>query len=63
MSHRRFMGVDMNRYNNSFRNSTPRVDPYANIKKQYKEFDDDPSWMFENNQSPPPAVTNPWKFR
>ena len=62
ISHRRFMGVNMNRYNNSFRNSTPKVDPYANIKKQYKEFDDDPSWMFGNPPAPT-TVKDPWRFR
>ena len=62
VSHRRFTGVDMGRYKNSFMNTTPKVDPYANIKKQYKHFDADPSWMFDN---PPqqPTVKDPWKFR
>lgn len=62
VSHRRFTGVDMSRYKNSFMNTTPKVDPYANIKKQYKHFDADPSWMFDN---PPqqPTVKDPWKFR
>lgn len=62
VSHRRFTGVDMSRYKNSFINTTPKVDPYANIKKQYKQFDADPSWMFDN---PPqqPTVKDPWKFR
>lgn len=46
ISHRRFTGVSMSRYNNAF--AAEKKDPFANIKKMYpKEFNDDPSWMFD----------------
>lgn len=46
ISHRRFSGISMDKYKNSF--TPPKVDPFKNIKKKYKDFDDDPSWMFDN---------------
>ena len=62
ISHRRFMGVDMNRYKGSF--DYQKADPFHNIKKIYdKHFEDDPSWMFDTPQGRTPDVTNPWKFR
>jgi hypothetical protein len=62
ISHRRFMGVDMNRYKGSF--DYKKADPFHNIKKIYdKHFDDDPSWMFDTPQGRTPDVTNPWKFK
>jgi hypothetical protein len=62
VSHRRFMGVDMNRYKGSF--DYQKADPFHNIKKIYdKHFDDDPSWMFDTPQGRTPDVTNPWKFK
>lgn len=63
ISHRRFSGVSMSRYNNSFSKSE-KEDPFKNIRKLYpKEFNDDPSWMFDNPQGRTPDVTDPWKFR
>jgi hypothetical protein len=61
VSHRRFNNIN-NSYKSHFNNSTIRIDPYANIKKQYKEFDDDPSWMFGNPPAPT-TVKDPWRFR
>lgn len=63
ISHRRFSGVSMSRYNNSFSKSE-KEDPFKNIRKLYpKEFNDDPSWMFDNPQGRTPDVTDPWKFK
>lgn len=62
ISHRRFTGVSMSRYNNAF--STQKKDPFANIKKMYpKEFNDDPSWMFDTPQGRTPDITNRWRFK
>ena len=52
----------MNKYNGSFK--TQKADPFANIKKMYpKEFNDDPSWMFDTPQGRTPDITNRWKFK
>lgn len=62
VSHRRFMGTSYSRYNGSF--NYQKKDPFANIKKMYpKEFNDDPSWMFDTPQGRTPDVTDPWKFK
>lgn len=60
MSHRRYMGVNTN--TKQYNIPVPKVDPYANVKKQYKHFDDDPSWMFGEPPAPT-TVKDPWKFR
>ena len=60
MSHRRYMGVNTN--TKQYNIPVPKVDPYANVKKQYKHFDDDPSWMFSEPPAPT-TVKDPWKFR
>lgn len=46
ISHRRFSGISMDKYKDSF-NGLGVINPYKNIKKIYKEIDDDPSWMFD----------------
>lgn len=62
VSHRRFTGTAMSKYNDAFANQ--RKDPFSNIKKLYpKDFNDNPSWMFDTEQGRTPDVTDPHKFK